>query len=216
MRVLQEREFEPVGSNRPVKVDVRVIAATNRNLPESIKAGDFRSDLYYRLNVFPIDVPPLRQRGTDISQIAMFFLARFSKKFGKKIQGMPRATVDRFMSYSWPGNIRELQNVVERGVILSQSSVLELEADVIPALMPADSSIMDDQSNVVECILPPAVPTSLTLEEIERGHIVTVLNQTRGVVEGPRGAAKILGLHPNTLRHRMQKLGLKRSAYRES
>jgi formate hydrogenlyase transcriptional activator len=120
------------------------------------------------------------------------------------------------MSYSWPGNIRELQNVVERGVILSQSSVLELEADVIPALMPADSSIMDDQSNVVECILPPAVPTSLTLEEIERGHIVTVLNQTRGVVEGQRGAAKILGLHPNTLRHRMQKLGLKRSAYRES
>ncbi len=216
LRVLQEREFEPVGSNRPVKVDVRVIAATNRNLPESIKAGDFRSDLYYRLNVFPIDVPPLRQRGTDISQIAMFFLARFSKKFGKKIQGMPRATVDRLMSYSWPGNIRELQNVVERGVILSQSSVLELEADVIPALMPADSSIMDDQSNVVECILPPAVPTSLTLEEIERGHIVTVLNQTRGVVEGPRGAAKILGLHPNTLRHRMQKLGLKRSAYRES
>jgi len=102
-------------------------------------------------------VPPLRQRGTDISQIAMFFLARFSKKFGKKIQGMPRATVDRLMSYSWPGNIRELQNVVERGVILSQSSVLELEADVIPALMPADSSIMDDQSNVVECILPPAV-----------------------------------------------------------
>ncbi len=216
LRVLQEREFEPVGSNRPVKVDVRVIAATNRNLPESIKAGDFRSDLYYRLNVFPIDVPPLRQRGTDISQIAMFFLARFSKKFGKKIQGMPRATVDRLMSYSWPGNIRELQNVIERAVILSQSSVLELEADVIPALMPADSSIMDDQSNVVECILPPAVPTSLTLEEIERGHIVTVLNQTRGVVEGPRGAAKILGLHPNTLRHRMQKLGLKRSAYRES
>src|SRR6266478_6444791 len=132
LRVLQEREFEPVGSNRPVKVDVRVIAATNRNLPESIKAGDFRSDLYYRLNVFPIDVPPLRQRGTDISQIAMFFLARFSKKFGKKIQGMPRATVDRLMSYSWPGNIRELQNVIERAVILSQSSVLELEADVIP------------------------------------------------------------------------------------
>jgi formate hydrogenlyase transcriptional activator len=216
LRVLQEREFEPVGSNRPVKVDVRVIAATNRNLPESIKAGDFRSDLYYRLNVFPIDVPSLRQRGSDISQIAMFFLARFSKKFGKKIQGMPRATVDRLMSYPWPGNIRELQNVIERAVILSQSSVLELEADVIPVLTTADSSIMNDHSNIVESILPPALPTPLTLEEIERGHIVTVLNQTCGVVEGPRGAAKILGLHPNTLRHRMQKLGLKRSAYRES
>ena len=216
LRVLQEREFEPVGSNRPVKVDVRVIAATNRNLPESIKAGDFRSDLYYRLNVFPIDVPSLRQRGSDISQIAMFFLARFSKKFGKKIQGMPRATVDRLISYPWPGNIRELQNVIERAVILSQSSVLELEADVIPVLTTADSSIMNDHSNIVESILPPALPTPLTLEEIERGHIVTVLNQTCGVVEGPRGAAKILGLHPNTLRHRMQKLGLKRSAYRES
>jgi formate hydrogenlyase transcriptional activator len=216
LRVLQEREFEPVGSNRPVRVDVRVIAATNRDLPESIRTGDFRSDLYYRLNVFPIDVPPLRQRGSDISQIAVFFLARFSKKFGKKIQGMPRATVDRLMSYSWPGNIRELQNVIERAVILSQSSVLELEADVIPVLTPAVASNMDDQSNIVESILPPAVPTSHTLEEIERGHIVTVLNQTKGVVVGPRGAAKILGLHPNTLRHRMQKLGLKRSAYRES
>ncbi len=216
LRVLQEREFEPVGSNRPVRVDVRVIAATNRNLQESIRTGDFRSDLFYRLNVFPIDVPPLRERGSDISQLAMFFLARFSKKFGKKIQGMPRATVDRLIAYSWPGNIRELQNVIERAVILSQSSVLELEPDVIPVLTPVDSSIMNDRSAAVESPLAPAVPTSLTLEDMERGHIVAVLNQTRGVVEGPRGAAKILGLHPNTLRHRMQKLGLKRTAYHES
>jgi formate hydrogenlyase transcriptional activator len=120
------------------------------------------------------------------------------------------------MSYSSPGNIRELQNVIERAVILSQSSVLELDSDVIPVLTPAVASNLDDQSNIVESILPPAVLTSTTLEEIERGHIVTVLNQTKGVVEGPRGAAKILGLHPNTLRHRMQKLGLKRSAYRET
>jgi formate hydrogenlyase transcriptional activator len=216
LRVLQEREFEPVGSNRPVRVDVRVIAATNRNLQESIRMGGFRSDLFYRLNVFPIDVPPLRERRSDIPQLAMFFLARFSKKFGKNIEGMPRATVDRLTNYAWPGNIRELQNVIERAVILSQSSVLELEPDLIPALTPADSSPMSDPTS--ELVKPDAsaLPVSSTLEEVERGHIVAVLNQTRGVVEGPRGAAKILGLHPNTLRHRMQKLGLKRAGYHES
>jgi formate hydrogenlyase transcriptional activator len=216
LRVLQEREFEPVGSNKPVRVDVRVIAATNRNLEESIRSGDFRSDLFYRLNVFPIDVPPLRERGSDIPQIAMFFLARFSKKFGKNIEGMARQTLDRLTNYAWPGNIRELQNVIERAVILSQSSVLELEPDLIPVLTPADSSTTADQSSSAVLPSTSALPASSTLEDVERGHIVAVLNQTRGVVEGPRGAAKILGLHPNTLRHRMQKLGLKRSAYRES
>ncbi|HXP81108.1 MAG TPA: sigma 54-interacting transcriptional regulator [Verrucomicrobiae bacterium] len=216
LRVLQEREFEPVGSNRPVRVDVRVIAATNRNLQESIRTGGFRSDLFYRLNVFPIDVPPLRERGSDIPQLAMFFLARYSKKFGKNIEGMQRETLDRLTNYAWPGNIRELQNVIERAVILSQSSVLELEPDLIPALAPADSSTIADQSSPVVQPSASTLPASSTLEEVERGHIVAVLNQTRGVVEGPRGAAKILGLHPNTLRHRMQKLGLKRSAYHES
>jgi formate hydrogenlyase transcriptional activator len=216
LRVLQEREFEPVGSNRPVRVDVRVIAATNRNLQESIKTGGFRSDLFYRLNVFPIDVPPLRERRSDIPQIAMFFLARFSKKFGKNIEGMARETLDRLTNYAWPGNIRELQNVIERAVILSQSSVLELEPDLIPALTPADSSKIAEQSSPLVQPSASALPASSTLEEIERSHIVAILNQTRGVVEGPRGAAKILGLHPNTLRHRMQKLGLKRSAYHES
>jgi formate hydrogenlyase transcriptional activator len=216
LRVLQEREFEPVGSNRPVRVDVRVMAATNRNLQESIRTGDFRSDLFYRLNVFPIDVPPLRERNSDISQLAMFFLARLSKKSGKHIQGMSRATVDRLNSYSWPGNIRELQNVIERAVILSQSSVLELEPDLIPVLTNADTPTLGDRSSGAVEPLASALPASTTLEDVERGHIVAILNRTGGVVEGPRGAAKILGLHPNTLRHRMQKLGLKRSAYRES
>ena len=216
LRVLQEREFEPVGSSRPVRVDVRVIAATNRNLQESIRTGDFRSDLFYRLNVFPIDVPALRDRGSDIPQLAMFFLSRFSKKFGKDIQGIPRATVDRLTNYSWPGNIRELQNVIERAVILSQSSVLELEPDLIPALTIADSSLIADPSSAPVQPSASGLPASSTLEEVERGHIVSVLYQTRGVVEGPRGAAKILGLHPNTLRHRMQKLGLKRATHHES
>jgi formate hydrogenlyase transcriptional activator len=146
----------------------------------------------------------------------MFFLARYSKKFGKNIEGMARATLDRLTNYAWPGNIRELQNVIERAVILSQSSVLELEPDLIPALTPADSSTIADDSSTAVQPAASAPPASSTLEDVERGHIVAVLNQTRGVVEGPRGAAKILGLHPNTLRHRMQKLGLKRSAYHES
>ncbi len=216
LRVLQEREFEPVGSNRPVRVDVRVIAATNRNLQESIGTGGFRSDLFYRLNVFPIDVPPLRERRSDIPQLAMFFLARYSKKFGKHIEGMARATLDRLTNYAWPGNIRELQNVIERAVILSRSSVLELEPDLIPALTPADTSAKSGSPSEVVQPDASALPAPSTLEDVERSHIVAVLNQTRGVVEGPRGAAKILGLHPNTLRHRMQKLGLKRNAYHES
>jgi formate hydrogenlyase transcriptional activator len=218
LRVLQEREFEPVGSNRPVRVDVRVIAATNRDLKESIRNGTFRSDLYYRLNVFPIDMPSLRERHSDIPQLAMFFLSRFAKKFGKDIQGISRATLDRLVAYSWPGNIRELQNVIERAAILSQRSVLELGADTVPLLTAAGSPAMVDERSAggASESLPPLEPTAATLEEIERNHIVAILNQTQGVVEGPRGAAKILGLHPNTLRHRIQKLGLKRSAYRES
>jgi len=217
LRVLQEREFEPVGSNRPVRVDVRVIAATNRDLQESIRSGTFRSDLFYRLNVFPIDMPSLRERRSDIPQLAMFFLARFAKQFGKDIQGIPRATLDRLVAYSWPGNIRELQNVIERAAILSQRSVLELGPDTVPLLAatgtPPD---VDEQTVGVNEQLSSVAPTAATLEEIERSHIVAILNQTHGVVEGPRGAAKILGLHPNTLRHRIQKLGLKRTAYRES
>src|SRR6185437_190078 len=217
LRVLQEREFEPVGSNRSVRVDVRVMAATNRNLHESILKGDFRSDLFYRLNVFPIDVPPLRDRPSDIPDLAMFFLSRFSKKLGKSIQAIPRDTLDRLSSYSWPGNIRELQNVIERAVILSQSSVLELESDLVPDLTPlhAFTSARGDRPPEAPRTLAPTLP-STTLEEIERGHILSILAQTRGVVEGPRGAAKILGLHPNTLRHRIQKLGLKRTTYHES
>ena len=217
LRVLQEREFEPVGSNRPVRVDVRVIAATNRDLKESIRNSTFRSDLFYRLNVFPIDMPSLRERRSDIPQLAMFFLSRFSKKFGKDIRGISRATLDRLVAYSWPGNIRELQNVIERAAILSQRSVLELGADTVPLLTTSDSSAAADERTAgANGPLPALDQAVATLEEIERNHIVAILNQTQGVVEGPRGAAKILGLHPNTLRHRIQKLGLKRTAYRES
>jgi formate hydrogenlyase transcriptional activator len=146
----------------------------------------------------------------------MFFLSRFSKQFGKDIQGIPRETLDRLTAYSWPGNIRELQNVIERSAILSQLSVLELGPDTVPLLTASSSPPNgDDQTMSENEPLPLLAPTAATLEEVERSHIVAILNQTQGVVEGPRGAAKILGLHPNTLRHRIQKLGLKRTAYRE-
>jgi len=215
LRVLQEREFEPVGSNRSIRVDVRVIAATNRNLQESIQKNEFRSDLFYRLNVFPIEVPPLRERSSDIPQLALFFVDRFARKFGKNIKGISKVALDRLVGYSWPGNVRELQNVIERAVILSRSSVLELEPDLIPVLAAAECPSCGETSGSSE--QPDrALLIASTLEEVERAHVLAVLNQTKGVVEGPKGAARILGLHPNTLRHRILKLGLKRSTYHAS
>jgi len=212
LRVLQEREFEPVGSNRSVLVDVRIIAATNRNLEDSISAGKFRSDLYYRLNVFPLEVPPLRERRSDIPQLAMFFLARCARNIGKRMEGISAATTEKLMNYSWPGNVRELQNIIERALILSRDSVLELENDLISA--PA-SKTQPDQGTEETQATEPSIAAK-TLEEVERAHISAVLQECRGVIEGQNGAAKTLGLHPNTLRHRMEKLGIKRSAHRIS
>jgi formate hydrogenlyase transcriptional activator len=199
LRVLQEREFEAVGSNRPVRVDVRVIAATNRSLQESIRAGEFRADLFYRLNVFPVEVPPLRERSSDIPQLAMFFLARYSKKLGKEIQGISPQTLERLSAYPWPGNVRELQNVIERAVILSRGATLELEPDLVPGLTPAEKIHRSENASKAAPgdteTAPPAGAASnaaATLEEVERAHIIAVLNQAGGVVEGQRGAAKIL------------------------
>src|SRR5215475_1697761 len=214
LRVLQEREFEPVGSNRPIRVDVRVIAATNRNLEESVAKGDFRSDFFYRLNVFPIELPPLRERASDIAQLAMFFVDRFSRKFGKATQGISRSTLDRLLKYSWPGNVRELQNVIERAVILSRTPVLELAPDLLPSLAGVSAGPLAPEGDLGDPRRGESGDSSSTLEEVERTHLDTVLTKTKGVVEGPRGAAIILGLHPNTLRHRMKKLGLKGSTYR--
>lgn len=217
LRVLQEREFEPVGSSRSVHVDVRIIAATNRSLRESINAGTFRSDLYYRLNVFPLKVPPLRERSADIPQLAMFFLSRYSRNLGKRMEGVSAAATERFSTYSWPGNVRELQNVIERAVILSPGPLLEVDTDLMS--VSTSETLHDITRKVAEVVQPiePA-PALKTLDEVERDHISAVLLQTRGVIEGANGAAKTLGMHPNTLRHRMEKLGIKRSptAYRSS
>jgi formate hydrogenlyase transcriptional activator len=216
LRVLQEREFEPVGSNRTVHVDVRIIAATNRSLQDSINAGTFRSDLYYRLNVFPLEAPPLRERPADISQLAMFFLTRYSRRLGKKMDGISAAAMEKFTSYSWPGNVRELQNVIERAVILSQGSLLEVDTDLIS--VSTAGTPPDLTRNKAVSLVQPAENFSVlkTLDEVERDHISAVLRQTRGVIEGANGAAKTLGMHPNTLRHRMEKLGIKRSPHRIS
>ena len=215
LRVLQEHEFEPVGSNRSVRVDVRIIAATNRNLHESTRAGSFRSDLFYRLNVFPLEVPPLRERRSDIPQLAMFFLSRYSRNLGKKMEGISAAATERLQNYSWPGNVRELQNVIERALILGHDPILEVEPELL-GVSPSEA-VRDTAPTMSEGAQPTGPPSALkTLDEVERAHISAVLQQTRGVIEGANGAAKTLGMHPNTLRHRMEKLGIKRSAHRIS
>lgn len=215
LRVLQEREFEPVGSNRTIRVDVRIIAATNRNLQESVNTGRFRSDLYYRLNVFPLAVPPLRERRSDIPQLAMFFLSRYSRNLGKTMAGISAAATERLKNYSWPGNVRELQNVIERALILGRGPILELEPDLL-GVTPSEA-LRDSAKDVSEAVQSSGPYSGLkTLDEVERAHISAVLQQTRGVIEGANGAAKTLGMHPNTLRHRMEKLGIRRSSHRIS
>jgi formate hydrogenlyase transcriptional activator len=212
LRVLQEREFEPVGSNRTVKVDVRVIAATNRDLEAAVAAGRFRADLYYRLNVFPLAVPPLRERREDLPQLVMFFLARFAKMLGKPVQSVSAETMARLSAYHWPGNVREVQNVVERAVVLSQGPVLELTADLPPSPATPAAAVTLAAVPGAEHDGPARGPEAApaTLESLERTHIVAILLRTGWVIQGPRGAAAILGIHPNTLRSRMERLGIDR------
>jgi formate hydrogenlyase transcriptional activator len=211
LRVLQEREFEAVGSNKPLRVDVRVIAATNRNLREAVEAGRFRSDLFYRLNVFPLELPPLRERRSDIPQLVVFCVSRFSKRLGKKVDAVSQETMDRLMAYPWPGNIRELQNVIERAVVLSPGPILRLDKDLVPVgAAEGDLEVPAAQEAQLAGRTSSRLPT---LQEVERSHILAALEQAGGVVEGPKGAARILNLHPNTLRHRMNKFGIKRSGH---
>jgi formate hydrogenlyase transcriptional activator len=218
LRVLQEQEFEPVGSNQTVRVDVRVIAATNRDLEEAVRAGRFRADLFYRLNVFPLRVPPLRERASDIPQLAMFFLASFARRFGRPVEAISGKSMDRLVRYSWPGNIRELQNVIERAVVLSRGPGLELDGDLLPAATPLGPVPNDLQpvepGRAVDVLA--AAGLAATLEEAERAYIAAALERAGGVIEGPRGAAQILKMHPNTLRGRMEKLGIRRSGHRAS
>jgi formate hydrogenlyase transcriptional activator len=206
LRVLQEREFEPVGSSQTVRVDVRVIAATNRDLRAAVEAGRFRADLFYRLNVVPIEVPPLRRRRSDIPQLAMFFLARYARKFGQRVTTVAPETLERLATYDWPGNVRELQNVIERAVVLTPGTVLELDGDLLRPAGPEPRRFTPETSTAPG----PDAGLAATLEEVERAHIAAALQRSGGVIEGPRGAAGQLRMHPNTLRSRMEKLGLRR------
>src|SRR5262252_3869973 len=205
LRVLQEHEFEPLGSSRTIKVNVRIIAASNRDLEKAVQEGRFRADLFYRLNVLPLTLPPLRERRSDIPLLASFFVERFSRQFAKQITGISQDTMDVLSRYSWPGNIRELQNVIERAVVLSPGSVLRLGKDLLPV---AVEEAEHDSTSASEV----AASSPDALENVERSHILQVLQDTRGVIEGPHGAARILNLHPNTLRSRMKKLGIERSS----
>jgi transcriptional regulator with GAF, ATPase, and Fis domain len=185
--VLETGEFERLGSPKTIKVDVRLIAATNRDLVEEIKKGRFREDLYYRLNVFPIRVPPLRERAEDIPQLVWTFLEELSSRMGKKITQVPRKTMEALQRHSWPGNVRELKNVIEHGAILTSGDTLRVP-------------LLDDAAGVG---VPPP-----TLAESERELILRALESKAWHVKGPQGAAAALGLNPSTLYSRMKKLGI--------
>jgi transcriptional regulator with GAF, ATPase, and Fis domain len=193
LRVLQEQEFERVGSGRPTRVDVRLVAATHRDLARDVAEGRFRADLFYRLNVFPIHLPPLRQRVEDIPLLVGHFLAHFQRKLAKPLRSLTPESMTRVLRYGWPGNIRELQNVIERACVLASSPVVEILDPLTADGLAAETS-----------------ERLGTLEEMERAHILRALRSCRGVISGAEGAASILGLHPNTLRSRMERLGITR------
>jgi len=204
LRVLQEQEFERLGSGRTHKVDVRLVAATNRDLVKMVARGQFRSDLYYRLNVFPILLPPLRERREDIPALVTHFVKLFSRRMGKQVDSVPAETVAAFQWYLWPGNIRELQNLVERAVILSRDGVLP-------------NPLHKKQTE----LMPPGLhrtrtfPSSMTLEDSDRTLIVETLEQAGWIVGGPRGAAAKLGLKRTTLLAKMRRLGISRPIAQE-
>jgi formate hydrogenlyase transcriptional activator len=191
LRVLQEQEFERLGSSRTIRVDVRIVAATNRNLSQMVEERQFRADLFYRLHVFPIALPPLRERVEDVPTLVGHFVRKFAERMNKQIDVIPEETVEALKRYYWPGNIRELQNFIERAVILSAGRVL--------------SAPLDDLKRFTEV---PARAASLTLADAERAHILDVLREVDWVVGGRRGAAARLGLPRTTLLHRMHKLGI--------
>lgn len=202
LRVLQEREFERVGGNHPVRTDVRVIAATNRDLHAAMVAGNFRSDLFYRLNVFPIEVPPLRKRNEDIPLLVEHFIRLHAGRAGRTIRGVDKKTLEMLQAYSWPGNVRELQNVIERSVLACDTEELSVEESWFPR--------QSAQAG------PASEPFAGELVKQEREMIETALAETRGKVSGPSGAAAKLGLRPSTLESRIRSLKIDKHRFRPS
>jgi transcriptional regulator with GAF, ATPase, and Fis domain len=200
LRVLQEQEFERVGGTRALRTDVRVIAATNRDLGSRAAAGEFRPDLYYRLNVFPVTVPALHERREDIPLLVAHFLAKVARKLGKTFDGVAPGFLERAIAYDWPGNVRELENVVERAAILSRGPLLE-------SFEPFGTSA---PATARAAARPPEASAAGTLEDVERAHIQRALEQKGWVIEGKEGTAALLGLNPSTLRGRMRKLGIRK------
>jgi len=196
LRVLQSGEFERLGSSKTIHVDVRVIAATNRDLVQAIQNKSFRKDLYYRLNVFPIHIPPLRERKEDIPLLVWSFVAEFGKRMGKKIDTIPQKSMQAMINYAWPGNVRELRNVIEHAMIISRGKTLVVELPGIDGISGAETPHEGDFLS--------------TLEEVERDHIVSILERTGWRVKGEGGAADVLGVKPSTLYSKMKKLGIRR------
>jgi formate hydrogenlyase transcriptional activator len=192
LRALQEREFERLGSTRTQQVDTRVVAATNRDLAKMVEEGTFRRDLYYRLNVFPVRIPPVRERREDIPLLVRYFAQKFARAMNRRIETIPAHTMDALVRWDWPGNVRELEHMVERAVILSPGPVLNVP---LAELHPTDG----DGSSM------------LRLEDADREHILRVLREAKGVIGGPEGAAARLGLKRTTLHFKMKKLGISRS-----
>jgi formate hydrogenlyase transcriptional activator len=200
LRVLQEKEFERVGGNRTIHTDVRVITATNRDLQREVNDGRFRADLYYRLNVFPIRVPALKERSDDIPILVDYFISRFATRMGKRIRQVDRPTLDAMQQYSWPGNIRELQNVIERGVILADTEVFRLETGTLPEVPRSGPEVAP-------------VERSKSREE-QQARIEAVLRETRGRISGPDGAAARLGMAASTLESRIKALKINKHVFR--
>jgi len=194
LRVLQESEFERLGGEKTIKVDVRVVAATNRNLEELMMEGKFRQDLYYRLNVFPITSPPLRDRKEDIPSLVNHFINKYNNKVKNSIKSVSKNTINRLMSYNWPGNIRELEHVIERAMVLNYGEQLQLGKWFVGGT--AELNLTDE---------------FISLEQLERDYITKVLEQTNGKIRGKNGAAEILGLKPTTLESRIKKLNISKN-----
>lgn len=197
LRVIQEREFERVGGKTTIKVNVRIIAATNRNLEKEVAAGKFRSDLYYRLNVFPIDLPPLRDRTDDIPALVNFFLNKYSRLTGCKVNSIAPKVLQQLKSYLWPGNVRELEHIIERSILMANANVLR------EVHLP-NAKQGDKQTTAL---------FTQTIEEMERSHIINILKQCDGKISGAGGAAGVLAIQPTTLHSKMRKLNIVKSEY---